>query len=75
VSTPSPGEGPHRRAAKGCLNDTAKCIDAIPTGHVNTDVMMAHAAKAQVFATAAVVHALLDIGDILRTALREAPGE
>jgi hypothetical protein len=75
VSTPVPGEGPHRRAAKGCLNDTAKCLDEIPIGRVNTDVMTAHAAKSQVFATAAVAHALLELGDVLRATLRGAADE
>ncbi|WP_328436911.1 hypothetical protein OHA71_06475 [Streptomyces sp. NBC_00444] len=44
----------------------------MPGGNIGTDVMMAHSAKAQVFATAAVAHALLEIGDILRAASRES---
>ena len=61
----------HRDHARGCLDDTAKELGAIPTGRVGTDVMMAHSAKAQVVATAAVAHALLEIGDILRAAFQE----
>jgi len=75
VSAPLPGEGLHKRAARGCLNDTAKCIGEIPVGRVGTDVMAAHAAKAHVFATAAVAHALLELGDILRAALQGAADE
>jgi hypothetical protein len=33
--------------------------------------MRAHSAKAQAIATAAVAHALLAIGDVLRASLRE----
>ncbi|WP_327592462.1 hypothetical protein [Streptomyces chartreusis] len=38
---------------------------------MKTDVLLAHSAKAQVFTNAAMVHALLEIGDVLRAALRE----
>jgi hypothetical protein len=34
-------------------------------------VLLAHSAKAQVFTNAAIVHALLEIGDVLRAAFRE----
>ena len=68
-------EGAHRVKARNCLDSTATELDAIPKGTVGTDVMMAHSAQAQVFASAAIAHALLEIGDILRTALRETADE
>ncbi|MEU9323206.1 hypothetical protein AB0D91_05240 [Streptomyces canus] len=67
-----PNDGAHRDKARRCLDTTAKELNAIPNGTVGTDVMMAHSAKAQVFASAAIAHALLDIGDALRAALRES---
>lgn len=64
--------GVHREKARGCLDDAAVALQQIPTGVVGTDVMMAHLAKAQVFATGAIAYALLEIGDIFREALKES---
>lgn len=50
-------------------------LKAIPGGNIGTDVMMAHSAKAQVFADAAIAHALLEIGDVLRAALNTTTEE
>lgn len=72
MSASAPGEGPHRKSAKGCLDGVASALNEIPIGEVRTDVMLAHSAKAQAIATAAVVHALLEIGDVLRASLRES---
>lgn len=71
MSASDPGEGPHRKSAKGCLDGVASALNEIPLGEVRTDVMLAHSAKAQAIATAAVAHALLEIGDVLRTAFQE----
>lgn len=71
MSAATPGAMTHRDKARGCLNDTATELGCLPNGQVGTDVMMAHSAKAQVLATAAVAHALLEIGDILRAASQE----
>lgn len=71
MSAAAPGAGGHRDTADRCLDQTAKELDVMPTGPVSTDLMAAHSAKAQVFATAAVAHALLEIADVLRAAFRE----
>lgn len=47
-------------------------VRSIPIGEIKADVLQAHSAKAQVFTSAAIAHALLEIGDVLRTALRES---
>lgn len=72
VSTSAPGEGPHRKSAKGCLDGVASALNEIPIGEVRADIMLAHSAKAQAIATAAVAHALLEIGDVLRAAFQES---
>lgn len=46
-------------------------LKVMPGGNIGTDVMVAHSAKAQVFASAAIAHALLEISDVLRAALQE----
>jgi len=69
---PLTNDGAHRERVRRCLDKTATELDAIPIGNVGTDVMMAHSAKAQAFASAAIAHALLEIGDVLRAALRES---
>jgi hypothetical protein len=75
MSASVPDEGAHRKSAKGCLDGVASALNEIPLGKVRTDVMLAHSAKAQAIATAAVAHALLEIGDVLRTALKEQADE
>lgn len=75
MSAPVRGDGAHKQKAKGCLDDTAAALDEAPKGEIKADVLAAHAAKAQVFASAAIAHALLEIGDILRAALRESAHE
>lgn len=72
MSAPTPDGGLHRARAKGCLDDTAAALGEMPVGTIKTDVMLAHSAKAQVFASAAIAHALLEIGDVLRAAIRES---
>jgi hypothetical protein len=59
-------------AASGAGGHQDTELNSMPTGNIGADVMMAHSTKAQVFATAAVAHALLEIGDVLRAALRES---
>lgn len=72
MSISATGEGPHQKSAKGCLDGVASALSEIPLGEVRTDVMLAHSAKAQAIATAAVAHALLEIGDVLRAAFQES---
>lgn len=66
MSGPTPQGGFHRKQARACLDSTAAALDEAPTGEIRADVLLAHSAKAQVFASAAIAHALLEIGDILR---------
>lgn len=75
MSAAQSAEGGHQEKARRCLDATASELDAIPTGTVGTDVMMAHSAKAQVFATAAIAHALLEIGALLRAGRQESSDE
>ncbi len=72
MSAPPPQGIPHRMRAGQCLYAANAELDTLPTGTVRIDEMVAHSAKAQVFASAAMAHALLEIGDILR-ATREEP--
>lgn len=72
MSAATPDGGLHRDRAKGCLNDAATELNSMPIGEIRTDVMLAHSAKAQAIASAAIAHALLEIGDVLRAALRES---
>lgn len=59
----------YRELAQHALGQAASELNAMPQGEIRTDVMMAHAAKAQAIATIAVAQALLEIGDILRERL------
>lgn len=71
VSAATPGRGPSAQNAQQALDAAEQEVRSIPVGEIKADVLLAHSAKAQVFTNAAIVHALLEIGDILRTALRE----
>ena len=54
-------------ALQGCQNE----INRIPEGSIPTDVMIAGSEKAQVFALAAIAHALLDVADAVRETNRQ----
>lgn len=69
------GRGVPAQNAQRALDAAEREVRSIPVGQVATDVLLAHSAKAQVFTNAAIVHALLEIGDILRGALKEQPDE
>lgn len=75
MSAPTPQGRSHGESARACLADTAAALDQAPIGAIKADVLMAHSTKAQVFASAAIAHALLEIGDILRAALQESTDE
>jgi hypothetical protein len=72
VSGPAPQGGFHGKQARACLNATQAALNEAPIGEIRADVLLAHSAKAQAIASAAIAHALLEIGDILR-ATREEP--
>jgi hypothetical protein len=55
----------YRTLAGQALAQAAADLNSIPTGRVATDVMVAHAAKAQAVAAIAVAQALLHVGDVL----------
>lgn len=74
MSAPTPGRGLSGQNALQALAAAETELKAMPDGNIGTDVMMAHSAKAQVFASAAIAHALLEIGDVLRTAVAESGG-
>jgi uroporphyrinogen-III synthase len=57
--------------AQRALDAAEAEVRSIPVGEVKADVLQAHSVKAQVFTSAAIAHALLEIGDVLRTALAE----
>lgn len=67
----APGCGLPGQNAQRALDAAEQEIRSIPVGEIKTDVLLAHSVKAQVFTNAAIVHALLEIGDVLRAALRE----
>lgn len=67
----APDRGMAGQNAQRALDVAEQEVRSIPVGEVKTDVLLAHSAKAQVFTNAAIVHALLEIGDVLRAALRE----
>ena len=75
MSAPEPSRGASAQNAQRALDAAEQEVRSIPVGQVATDVLLAHSAKAQVFTNAAIVHALLEIGDILREALKEQAGE
>lgn len=55
-----------RTNAITALQATQNEINHIPEGRIPTDVLMAGSQKAQVFALAAIAHALLDVADAIR---------
>lgn len=71
MSAATPNRGASGQNALKALSAAETELKVMPGGNVGTDVMMAHSAKAQVFASAAIAHALLEISDVLRVALRE----
>lgn len=73
MSAPESGRGVPAQNAQRALDAAEEEVRSIPAGQIATDVLLAHSAKAQVFTNAAIVHALLEIGDILREALKERP--
>jgi hypothetical protein len=75
VSAATPDRGVSAQNAERALEAAEQEVRSIPVGEVRADVLLAHSAKAQVFTNAAIVHALLEIGDILRAALRELTGD
>jgi hypothetical protein len=75
MSAPTPNRGVYGQNAQRALDAAEKEIRAIPIGEVATAVLQAHSTKAQVFTSAAIAHALLEIGDILRAAFRESSDE
>ena len=75
MSAATPDRGVSAQNAERALEAAEQEVRSIPVGEVRADVLLAHSAKAQVFTNAAIVHALLEIGDILRAALRELTGD
>jgi hypothetical protein len=71
MTVPAPGRGVSAQNAQRALDAAEQEVQSIPIGEIKTDVLLAHSAKAQVFTNAAIVHALLEIGDVLRAAFRE----
>jgi hypothetical protein len=71
VSAPRPERGVYGQGAQRALDAAEREVQAIPVGEIRADVLAAHSAKAQVFTSAAIAHALLEIGDVLREALQE----
>ena len=67
----APDRGVYAQGAQRALDAAEKEVRSIPVGEIRADVLLAHSAKAQVFTNAAIVHALLEIGDVLRAAFRE----
>lgn len=72
MSAPAAGRGVAAQNAQRALDAAEQEVRLIPVGPVATDVLAAHSAKAQVFTSAAIAHALLEIGDILRAASKGA---
>ncbi len=75
MSAATPERGVYAQNAQRALDAAEREVAAIPVGEIRTDVLAAHSAKAQVFTSAAIAHALLEIGDVLRAGLRGAAGE
>lgn len=71
MSAAMPGRGVSAQGALRALGAAEREVRSIPVGEIRADVLLAHSAKAQVFTNAAIVHALLEIGDILRAVLQE----
>lgn len=74
MTAPTPDRGVYGKNALQALAAAERELKVMPEGNVGTDVMQAHAAKAQVFTSAAIAHALLEIGDVLRAAQAESGG-
>ena len=74
MSPPTPDRGVSAQNAQRSLDATEQEVRSIPVGEIKTDVLLAHSAKAQVFTNAAIVHALLEISDVLRAAVAESGG-
>lgn len=74
MSAATPDRGVSAQNAQRALDAAEQEIQSIPVGEIKTDVLLAHSAKAQVFTNAAIVHALLEIGDVLRAAVAESGG-
>jgi len=74
VTGPTPQGGFHGKQARAFLNATQAALNEAPIGEIRADVLAAHSAKAQAIASAAIAHALLEIGDILRVS-RKGPAD
>lgn len=72
MSAATPDRGVYGQNAQRALDAAEAEIRTIPVGEIKADVLQAHSAKAQVFTSAAIAHALLEIGDVLRATLRES---
>lgn len=75
MSASTPNRGAAAQGAQRALDAAEREIRSIPVGEIRADVLLAHSAKAKVFTNAAIVHALLELGDILRMALQEPSNE
>lgn len=75
MNGPAPDRGVSAQNAQRALDAAEQEVQSIPVGEIKADVLLAHSAKAQVFTNAAIVHALLEIGDVLRAAFQEAANE
>ena len=62
-----------RANAIAALRGTQNEINMIPTGPNSTEAVIANAQRAQVFALAAIAHALLDVADAVRETNQEQP--
>ncbi|WP_331723338.1 hypothetical protein [Streptomyces atratus] len=74
-------QGPHnappvsyKKLAETALGQAAAELSGLPIGRVDALEAQFHVAKAQAIATIAVAQALIEIGDVLRTAFEEAGG-
>lgn len=65
-----PGAPSYRQLAERTLDQTAQELNDMPQGTVSAAEIQARATKAQVYALVAATQALLEIGDVLREALR-----
>lgn len=72
MSAPTPSRGVSAQNAQRALDSAEQEVRSIPVGEIKADVLLAHSAKAQVFTSAAIVHALLEIGDVLREGRQES---
>ena len=69
MSAAASGRGSYGQNAQRALDAAEAEIRSIPVGEIKADVLQAHSVKALVFTSAAITHALLEISDVLRTAL------